>query len=141
MTTDPKHIRRSFFFMTLLLLTSSAQAEWLLLGRTENFRVYLDQGSVRQKGEFIQTVQLMDFVTAQWIDAQRVIGSLKTQVEYDCNQPRSRTLGVDAISEQMGEGRLISSNKVTNPQLESVQSGTTAETIWKLVCGSARDQR
>ena len=122
-------------FMTLFLLAGSAQAEWLLLGRTEAFRVYLDKASIKKNGQLVQTVQLMDFVTAQWIDAQQVIGSLKTRVEYDCTQLRSRTLAVEASSEQMGEGKLISSEQLPNPQWENVQVGTTDERAWKTACG------
>lgn len=130
-----KRNRRSMAVMAMCLLASSAQAEWILLGRSEAFRVYLDKASIKKNGSLVQTVQLMDFVTAQWIDARQVIGSLKTLVEYDCSQLRTRTLAVEANSEQMGEGKLISSEKLPDPQWENVQAGTTDERAWKTACG------
>ena len=120
--------------LAALLFAGGARAEWFQLGRTENFRVYLDPGSLRRNGDFVQTVQLMDFVTAQWMDERHVVGSLKSLIEYDCTQPRARTLALEATSEQMGEGQVVSSEKLATPSWESIPSGSTAESTWKLVC-------
>jgi len=125
---------RILFLHAAFLLTGSAQAEWFQLGRTENFRVYLDQSSLRRNGDFVQSVQLMDFTTAQWVDERHVVGSLKSVVEYDCTQPRARTLTLEATSEQMGEGRVVSFDKIDNPQWETLPAKSTAESTWKLIC-------
>ncbi len=125
---------RILFLHAAFLLPGSAQAEWFQLGRTENFRVYLDQSSLRRNGDFVQSVQLMDFTTAQWVDERHVVGSLKSVVEYDCTQPRARTLTLEATSEQMGEGRVVSFDKIDNPQWETLPAKSTAESTWKLIC-------
>ncbi len=116
-------------------LVGNAQADWLALGRNENFRAYLDQASLQRNGDQVQVLQLMDFVTAQWADERTVIGSIKSVVEYDCAQPRLRTVALEAFSEQMGDGRRVASERLPNPDWEGVKPGSTNEKIWQMVCG------
>jgi len=129
-----KAVRRFLPFLLLTLAAGGAQAEWLAIGRTENFRVYLEQQSLERNGEFVLTIQLMDFVTAQWVDAQTVVSSIITRVEYDCTQPRLRTLFLEAFTEQMGAGRRLSAEKIPNPEWEAVKPGSNNENIQKMVC-------
>lgn len=131
----PKPLRRTLFVAFALLLAGSAHAEWMQLGRTEGFRVYLDPTLIKRSGDFTQILQLMDFTTAQWADAQTAVGSIKYLIEHDCTQPRSRTLVGEAFSEQMGEGRLVTTERFSNPQWEGVEPGSTAEKIRQIACG------
>lgn len=96
-----KTVCTPLLFLIAATLAGNAQVEWLALGRNENFRAYLDQTSLQRNGDLVQVLQLMDFVTAQWADERTVIGSIKTVVEYDCVQLRSRTIALEAYSEQM----------------------------------------
>lgn len=129
-----KAMRRILPFLVLTLAAGGARAEWLAIGRTENFRVYLEQQSLERNGDFVLTIQLMDFVTAQWVDAQTVVSSIITRVEYDCTQPRLRTLFLEAFTEQMGAGRRLSAEEIPNPEWESVKPGSNNENIQKMVC-------
>jgi len=130
----PRAMQRILPLLLLSLFAGSAQAEWLAIGRNENFRVYLEQQSLERNGEFVLTIQLMDFVTAQWVDAQTVVSSIITRVEYDCTQPRLRTLFLEAFTEQMGAGRRLSAEKIPNPEWEAVKPGSNNENIQKMVC-------
>jgi hypothetical protein len=125
---------RSFPFLLLLLLAGNAQAEWSLLGRTDTFRIYLDKGATQRGETSVQTVQLLDFVKAQWVDAQTVIMSVKSVVEFDCAQPRVRNISVETYSEQMTGGRLVSSEKFPVPAWEAIQPGSSAEGVRKITC-------
>jgi hypothetical protein len=116
-------------------LHAAESAEWIALGRNENFRAYMDQRSVQKNGDFAQVYQLTDFVTAQWVDGGTVIGSIRALVEYDCTQPRARTLALEAYSEQMSEGRLVASEQNPDAEWENAASGGTGESVWRLVCG------
>ncbi|MDR3220924.1 MAG: hypothetical protein LBU46_02795 [Candidatus Accumulibacter sp.] len=138
--------RLAWRFVALLLLPlplpASAQqlgeavvGEWIGLGRNENFRAYMDQRSVRRNGDFARVYQLTDFATAQWVDERTVVGSIRALVEYDCAQSRSRTLALEAYSEQMGEGRLIASEQKPDAEWENIASGGTSENVRQLVCG------
>ena len=112
-----------------------AMAEWIGLGRNETFRAYLDQRSVRRKGELARVFQLTDFATAQWVDERTVMGSMRALVEYDCANPRSRPLVLEAYSEQMGEGRLVANEQKPDAKWEAIAPGGTGENVRRLVCG------
>jgi hypothetical protein len=130
----------ALLFAALLSLSSqelyaAGDVEWVVLGRNENFRAYLDQRSVQKNGDFTRVYQLTDFVTAQWVDGGTVIGSIKALVEYDCTQPKARTLALEAYSEQMGEGRLVANERNPDAEWEDAAPGGTGESVWRLVCG------
>jgi len=134
MYTGLPFLRRSLPLLCALFLAGNAQADWFLLGRTDTFRIYLDKGSTQRSETTVQTVQLLDFVKAQWIDAQTVIMSVKSVVEFDCTQPRVRNISVDTYSEQMTGGRLISSEKFPAAEWENIQAGSSAEGVRKITC-------
>ena len=93
MNRPTRFARTSQYLLLLTMLFSgAAHAEWIQFGRTTDFRIYLDQRLVSKNGDYAQMWQLMDFTVAQWADAQTAVGSIKTLVEYDCTQPRSRAL-------------------------------------------------
>jgi hypothetical protein len=128
-------VRRTLLALAFLLAAGSAQAEWYALGRTDTFRLYLDPQTIRVNGDLAQVWQLMDFTVAQWADPQTAIGSIKSLLEYDCAQPRSRTLLAEAYTEQMEAGRKVASERVQDPQWEIVEPTSTAEKIRQMACG------
>lgn len=143
-------MRKSFFsppwvHLSLTLLSFLAiirpgfsneiSGEWISLGRTENFRAYLDQRSAQRNGDLVRVYQLTDFPTAQWVNERTVVGSIRSLIEYDCSQPRARTLALEAYSEQMGEGRLVASEQKPDAPWEGVAPNGIGENTRKLVCG------
>lgn len=129
-----RFMHRGAFLVFALCVGGGAHAEWLAVGRSENFRAYLDQRSLQKDGSLVRVFQLTDFVTAQWADERTVVGSIRAQVEYDCGQPRTRTLALEAYSEQMGDGRLVATQQVPEPEWEGIKPGSTNEKIRMLVC-------
>jgi len=137
MNTSPsfsKARRRTLAVLLAVLLPATVQAEWMSLGRNEDFRIYLDQKLIRKNGDFTQLWQLMDFTAAQWTDAQTVVWSIKTLIEYDCATMRARTLAGEAYSEQMGGGLMMGSEQVADPQWESVEPGSTRDKVRQIAC-------
>ena len=132
-----KRLQRIVFVIVSFFLTGYAQAEWIPVGRNENFRIYLDQKLIQRNGDLAQTWQMMDFTVAQWADAQTVVWSIKSLVEYDCGQPRFRTLGGEAYSEQMGVGQRVASEQIAKPEWESVEPNGTANQIRQMACGKS----
>lgn len=133
-----KHLRQALLVLATFLLAGSAHAEWVSVGRNENFRIYLDQQLIRRDGDLAQTWQMMDFTAAQWEDPQTVVWSIKTLVEYDCSQPRFRNLGGEAYSEQMGVGKLVASEQIATPAWEGVEPNSAADQIRLLACGKKK---
>lgn len=129
-----KALRRTLAVLLTVLLPATVQAEWMVLGRNEDFRIYLDQQLIRKSGDLAQIWQLMDFAVAQWTDAQTVVWSIKTLIEYDCTTMRSRTLAGEAYSEQMGGGRLMGREQAADAPWESVEPGTTRDKVRQIAC-------
>lgn len=130
----PESMRRVVFALSFVLFGSAAQAEWISLGRTDAFRVYIDQKPTQRNGDLVQIWQIMDFTSAQWVDARTVVGSIKNLIEYDCKQARFRTLFVEAYSEQMGDGRMVASESLPDSPWEVVEPGGTAEKSRQAAC-------
>lgn len=133
-----KPYRKTLLALCSILLAGSAHAEWIYLGRTDTFRIFLEQKQILRKDGLAQLWQLMDFTTAQWADAQTAVGSIKSRVEYDCEQPRFRTLVSEAYSEQMSAGRLVATEKMPDPRWEAVETGGPADQIRHLACGKEK---
>jgi len=126
---------RLLLTLLMLFLTETAQAEWIQFGRTDEFRIYVDQRLIKKNGDFAQVWQLMDFTVAQWADARTAVGSIKNLIEYDCTQPRLRPLAGEAFTEQMGEGRLVGNEQVPDPKWENIEPNSTPEKMRKFACG------
>ena len=134
----PKPMRKTLLVLATFLLSGSVQAEWVLLGRNEDFRIYLDQELIRKNGDLAQIWQLMDFASAQWADPQTAVGSIKNLVEYDCSQPRLRTLSGTAYSERMAAGKAVANEQFANPQWENIAPGSSADKVQQLACGKKK---
>ena len=134
-TTIRKPLRPLLLALLALLFAGSAAAEWIQLGRTENFRIYLEQKQILRNGDLVQIWQLMDFTAAQWADPQTVVWSIKTLAEYDCKEPRFRTLVSEAYSEQMGIGKLVAKEQPAEAQWERIEAGGPPEKIRQVACG------
>jgi len=129
-----KRTRGIIFLLAAVLLAGSAQAEWVLLGRDDAIRYYFDQKSILKNGDLTQIVQLLDFTSAQWVDARTVVGSLKMLIEYDCAKPRLRALASETYSEQMADGRLVSKEQYPDPKWDPIEPGTTPDKIRQIAC-------
>ena len=137
MNTPPRFSKSRWQTLAVLLaviLAAPVQAQWMVLGRNEDFRIYLDPKLIRKNGDLTQIWQLMDFTAAQWTDAQTVVWSIKTLIEYDCPTMRSRTLAGEAYSEQMGDGRKVASEQRPDAPWESVEPGTTSDKVRQIAC-------
>lgn len=137
MNTPPRFSKSRWQTLAVLLaviLAAPVQAQWMVLGRNEDFRIYLDPKLIRKMADLTQIWQLMDFTAAQWTDAQTVVRSIKTLIEYDCPTMRSRTLAGEAYSEQMGDGRKVASEQRPDAQWESVEPGTTSDKVRQIAC-------
>lgn len=131
---SPQKTRQILLALAASMLAGSVQAEWVPLGRNENFRVYLDPQSIQKNANFVQLWQLMDFTFAQRVDTQTVVGSIRNLVEYDCSQPRFRILAGEAYSEQMGYGQKVATDQLPDPQWEGVDPVSTSGKIRQIAC-------
>lgn len=120
--------------LPLVLFCHAASAQWEMLGRNEDLRLFVDRGTVQRDGDVATLWQLVDYTSAQWVGAMTVM-SVHQRVEYDCAARRTRTVAGAAYSEQMGRGRQVFTEQVANPEWVAVPAGGTGEALWKIACG------
>ena len=127
-------VRRALLVLGMFLQVGAAQAEWTSIGRTDIFRVYLDQKLIQRQGDFVQAWQLTDYTVAQWADARTAVGSIKHLLEFDCSQHRFRILVGIAYSEQMEAGHLLATEKLSDSEWMMVEPASTSEKVEQIVC-------
>ena len=118
-----------------LLQIGIAQAAWTMVGRTDVFRVYLDEKQVKRNGDFAQVSQLTDYTVAQWVDARTAVGSIRQVLEFDCKHHVFRFISAVAFSEQMEAGSLVASEVLDDPQWMPIDADSTVEKVEKFACG------
>ena len=117
------------FLVALILLASSAQADWAKMGETDEGSFYIDTASVLRDGHVRQVWELTDL-------KQRDEGgemSRRTRVQYDCKRGRTQVLSISTHWEPMAAGATLLS--VAREGLwKEVPPETAYAAAFKLLC-------
>ena len=120
---------KTIFLAALILLASSAQADWAKMGETDEGSFYIDTASVLRDGHVRQVWELTDL-------KQRDEGgelSRRTRVQYDCNRGRTQVLSISTHWEPMAAGATLLS--VAREGLwKEVPPETAYAAAFKLLC-------
>lgn len=98
---------KAILMMILTVVSSSAAAEWILVGGTANFVTYTDLVTLHKEGNKVKMWDLADHMPIKVMHDGKQYKSTKTQVEYDCKEKRSRVLYFAHYSGHMGEGEAV----------------------------------
>lgn len=126
-------MKRSLCCLILALAASAAQAQWDMLGRNADLRLFIDRTPLQREGDLVTVRQMIDYTSAQWSGASVVLSVLHL-VEYDCRARRARTLAMGAFSEQMGAGRQVMAERFEAPEWMDIPAGGSGEGLWKAAC-------
>jgi len=126
--------KRAFTALVIGLVAQTALADWVMLTRNEDMRLYADRGNIRRDGDIATVSQMADYTFAQWSGATVIMSVIYT-MEVDCAGKRLRTLAATAFSEQLGRGREVVSEKAPAEEWNDIPTGGSAEQLWKLACG------
>lgn len=121
--------------ITLLTLSSgAAYAGWVLTSGDDEagLTVYVDQDSIRRKGNLAKMWQLYDYKTVQTVAGDSLF-SIKRFNEYDCTEERTRMLGYTWFSGNMGLGKVVYST-TEKLQWEPVVPRSINHTLLKVAC-------
>lgn len=119
----------------LLAVSGSALAEWAMIGRNEDMRLYVDRSSIARNGDIATMVQMVDYTSAQWIGS-KVIMSVRNVAEYDCARRKTRALSGIAYSEQLGRGIEVTREEApADVPWADVPTGGAGERLWQAACG------
>jgi hypothetical protein len=116
----------------LLLLSSSAWAGWERVGEDDTATSYADPASVVRNGSTARMWSVLNYKAFQRM-VEVGYFSQKAQVEYDCEEPRSRGLTLSLHTEKMGEGKVVYADESPH-EWEPVAAGTRSEVLWKIAC-------
>ena len=116
----------------LMLLTSPAWAEWVLITTSANgMGNYIDPETIRKNGDMRLVWELQN------LEVRHKDGELsrRFRTEYDCRLDRHRFLSSSQHSEQMATGMVLYTQPAGPPGVwRDSAPGTISETILKYVC-------
>ena len=119
--------------MLLAVVSSSAAAEWVAVGRNETDTLYADPATIRRAGNMVKMWILFDYKTPRDVDNNRY-RSTREQIEVDCNEERERTLAASYHAGNMAKGEVIHVSSGPD-EWHPVAPGSAAEVMWKFACG------
>jgi len=126
--------------ITLLLLShGTASAEWVSVaskveeGLTQ-YILYVEPDTIRYNGDVVELSTLLDFKTTQTTPSPPHL-SVRSRSEVDCAEKRIRVLALIAFSGNMGSGEVVYSSPESEDQGISVEPGSVADSLWKVLCG------
>ncbi len=124
-----------FILLTVLLLqAAAATAGWIKVGEVEEGTaiVYIDPALVRRNGERAQLWVLRDFSSMRSVGRDHA-QSVKEQWETDCKDYQARMLEFFWMSERMGAGSVVLTNR-DGGNWRRVVPRTVVETLWNAAC-------
>ena len=125
---------RLIFFTLLVLNSSAAYAEWVKVSDRDEAgkTVYVDPATIRRNSNLVKMWQFYDYKTVQTVGGVRFLSN-KEELEFDCVEERSRSLGLKEFSGNMGSGTVVYTNSQVGKWLRVVP-GSIGHTVWKVVC-------
>lgn len=117
----------------VVFLPTFAIADWGLVGRDEEMRVFVDRAPGIGDPDIARLWQLYDYTSARWVGHQ-VVYSVKNLAEYDCKARRARVIAGIGYSEQMAGGKQVGAQENPVAEWEEALPGSTTEQLWKMAC-------
>ena len=121
--------------ITLLQLWSAAPlcAEWVLIDRNDQAKLYVDPGSISRNGDVVSVWVLDDLKSAQTRGFSTFL-STRVQEEHDCLKKRFRLVAAERFAGNMGTGNSIY-KKSGESHWAPIPRESMALSVWKYVCG------
>jgi hypothetical protein len=116
----------------LLLLSTSAWAQWTFVEGSDDFDAYIDAATIRKKGNTVKMWVLREYGAVQRI-GKKVFLSMKIQEEYDCGEEQSRVLYVAWYSGSTGSGEVLTTLAQAT-RWQPIAPGTVGEALWNVAC-------
>jgi surface-adhesin protein E len=127
-------MKKILLSLVLVVVSSSAVAEWILIGGDDKFRLYSNPATIIKSDSMVKMLRLTDFKAAQRIDSKYYL-STKRQDEYDCVKEQYRIIYVNAYTENMGEGNVVMRVVNKPDDWKLIPPGSQGEAVWKFACG------
>ena len=127
-------MRRNITLKTLLLLslfvTGSAWAEWKEISESDSATYYMDPSTIRKEGNLRKVWEIYDLKTREKDGTM----SIRTRMEYDCKNERSRILASSEHSERMAKGTTTFTRSGEPTGWREIPPGSAIDFVLKIVC-------
>jgi hypothetical protein len=126
-------LMKQIVVVVLLLVSTSAQAEWTRVEENDTFIAYANLGTIRKAGNRAKIWQLFDFKTRRRLSTGQAYLSKQAHWEFDCDGERQRALYYSSHSGNMARGVVIDYDAYPSTWAP-IASGSLSEILWKVAC-------
>ncbi len=133
-------MKKLILAILLTVISTSATAEWTLLGSTgtgtNDLEGYFDYSTIRKSGSMVKIWGMRNYRTVQVVLDKRFL-SAAIQWEYNCKVETSRVLAFAYYSGNMGKGQMVESNTdAGNTTTHApIIPNTASKNEWEIACG------
>jgi hypothetical protein len=126
---------RFAFALVLAALSGNAAAEWVIVRDNDEYIAYADPATILRDGDSVRMSDLVDLKSQRPSPYGNPHASSLAQSEFDCQNPRMRTLAFALYAGQMGNGDRVETVQESNRWLP-IAPGTLLDALWQFACGS-----
>ena len=128
---------RRMLFVLALVLSPTAQAEWVKVAETGETTYYVDPATLRKHGDLRQVWEIQDYAVPRPGGSR----SRHALFEFDCGAERWRVLAITDHAEPMAAGKVVGTwkgesawNYVAARTGTNIPASATNRTIFRYVC-------
>jgi len=128
-------MKRFILFFMFAIFSSSAAAEWALVGDDieQGVKTYINKNTISKNGNMAKMWSVVGYESPRSVAGKDQL-STKSLDEYDCQNEQYRTLAFYWYSHHKGDGELLYSETVPGKMLPIVPN-SVGEIAWKIACG------
>ena len=126
-------MKRLALALAFAALSCNSAAEWVMVYDHDEYIAYADPATVTREGDLAQMSDLIDLKSPQSSPYGKQHASSTAHSEFDCQNPRIRTIAFSLHSGQMGDGDIVETVAESNRWLQ-VAPGTLLNVLWKFAC-------
>lgn len=114
----------------LLLVTSSAWAEWVALSTTKDTTNYIDPTTIRKDGNLRKVWEITDYKQRNKDGGM----STRQRAEYDCKSERRKVLSISGHTEPLAGGKELFNKQDVHDDWMDLPPNSAGEATLKRVC-------
>ena len=126
-------MNRLAFALVLAAFSCNAAAAWVIVNDNDEYIAYADPATISRDGDRVQMSDIVDLKSPRSPPYGNLHASSRAHSEFDCENPRMRTLAFSLHSGQMGDGDLVETAAESNGWLP-VAPGTLLNMLWQFAC-------
>lgn len=126
-------MKRLAVAFALAALSCNSAAEWVIVSDNEEYIAYADPATITREGNLVQMSDMVDLKLTRSSPYGNPHASSTAHSQFDCDDPRIRTITFFLHSGQMGNGNLVETAAVSNAWLP-VAPGTLLDVLRRFAC-------